>query len=386
MKRYLGPLVIVFILILIPQVSASDSPSPRMGSRMIYDPVNQRVLLFGGSYYDNQYTLYNDLWSYDYSTNTWTEIDASGFIPGRFNTPLAYDPDTHKIIVFSGFGANERNADMYSYDVAANQWTRLRPSPIPVARSDTSIVYDEKYDKIIIFSGYVHLNDTHPLDTWAYDVPTNTWERMNPETTPRGQYGHYFVYDTIHERVLMLGGHWSEGEGSHGYTDGLWQYDYGTDTWTLLDENPPLPYRYWHTFSFNTNNGEATVFSGSQGYGDHRDDTWIYDTETDTWRQAISETNPPSRGCSTAVYDPLNDITLIFGGMAEQVYMDDLWALDNTGQWNQITGDETPPEPVEEQNSIPGYPIISILIGITFIAILKKLVEPEFLKNQRKNI
>ena len=364
MKKQLSLLLILLTLYAIPQVNAQDTPSPRMGSRMIYDSVNQRVLLFGGSYYDNRYTLYNDIWSYDYTTNTWTEIDTPSKPPGRFNTPLVYDSDTHKIIVFSGFGANEQNADMYSYDIESNRWTRLRPNPMPFARSDTSIVYDEKYNKVIILSGYVHYNDTHPRDTWAYDVPSNTWERMGPETTPKGQYGHYFVYDSIHERTLMLGGHWVDDD-SHGYTDGLWQYDYGSDTWTLLNENPTLPERYWHTMSYNTNNGEITVFSGSQGYGDHSDDTWIFSTETDTWRQVNSENTPPSRGCSTAVYDPVNDITLIFGGMADQFYMDDLWVLDSSDQWAQLTGDTS--EPVEQQNSIPGYPSVSILLGLTLI-------------------
>jgi hypothetical protein len=366
MKRTWVLLLLVLVLITVPQISATDSPSPRMGSRMIYDPVDQRVLLFGGSMYDNGYTLYNDIWSYRYETNTWTEIETSGGPSGRFNTPLIYDSDTHRIIVFSGFGANERSADMYSYDIAENTWTRLQPSPMPFARSDTSVVYDEKYDKIIMFSGYVHHNDTHPLDTWAYDVSTNTWEKMSPNITPKGQYGHYFIYDSIQERSLMLGGHWSEGQ-RHGYTDGLWQYDYGSDIWTLLEETPSLPNRYWHTFSYNTGNGEATVFSGSHGSSDHSDDTWILDTGTGAWRQVESDTRPPSRVCSTAVFDPVNDVTLIFGGMVDQVYLDDLWVLDSSGQWRELTGGTDPTEPIEE-NEIPGFPMLSIMLGIVLIA------------------
>lgn len=362
MKRTWVIPFLVLVFITVPQISATDSPSPRMGSRMIFDPIDQRVLLFGGSMYEDGYTLYNDIWSYRYESNTWTEIETAGGPSGRFNTPMVYDPDTHRIIVFSGFWASERTADMYSYDIAENMWARLRPSPMPAARTDTAIVYDEKYGKIIMFSGNIHLNSIYTLDTWAYDVPTNTWEEMSPEITPKGQYGHHFVYDSLNERVLMLGGHWSEGA-THGYTDGLWQYDYGSDTWTLLNDGPPLPSRYWHTLSYNTDNGEATVFSGSPGNGEYLEDTWILDTVTETWRQVDSETSPPPRICSTAVYDPLNGVTLIFGGRTQTVYMNDIWTLDSTGQWSQMTGERSPTEP----DGIPGYSVLSILLGVVLI-------------------
>ena len=55
-----GLLLVVPALLFLPQVNASDGPSSRIGARMIYDPAGQRVLLFGGSHYDNGYTLYND--------------------------------------------------------------------------------------------------------------------------------------------------------------------------------------------------------------------------------------------------------------------------------------------------------------------------------------
>jgi N-acetylneuraminic acid mutarotase len=342
MRRHVVVLPVVLILFSLLPANASDYPSTRIGVKMIYDPAGERILLFGGSRYDNGYTLFNDLWSYQYGTNTWAEIDTPDSPGGRFSTPLVYDPDTHQLFVFSGFGADEESADMFTYDIVANTWTRKRTTPIPSARSDTAIVYDEKYDKVIMFSGFVHLDDTHPTDTWAYDVSANTWERMSPKVTPKGQYGHRFAYDSLHERVLMLGGHWSEGQ-SHGYTDGLWQYDYGSDTWTLLQANPAPPPRYWHTLTYNTGNGEVTVFSGSRGGDNLFDDAWILDTETMKWREVESKNSPNARCVSDAVYDPVNNVTLIFGGTDFSTYFNDLWALDSSGQWRQLTGDEVHP-------------------------------------------
>jgi len=129
------------------------------------------------------------------------------------------------------------------------------------------------------------------------------------------------IYDPVDQMVLLFGGSMYD-DGYTLYND-LWSYRYETNTWTEI--------------------------------------------ETTSWRQVDSEVRPPSRCCSIVVYDPVNDVILIFGGMANQVYMDDLWALDSAGQWSQLTGGAGPVEPVEE-NGIPGYPMLSILLGFAMIS------------------
>ncbi|MFX1252160.1 MAG: Kelch repeat-containing protein [Promethearchaeota archaeon] len=51
------------------------SPSPRSGHGMVYDPVNQKVILFGGG--NENHIFMNDTWVYDYLTNTWTGMITS---------------------------------------------------------------------------------------------------------------------------------------------------------------------------------------------------------------------------------------------------------------------------------------------------------------------
>ena len=73
MRKHRILLVALFLLIScygLPHVEASESiPPARFGHRMVYDPVNERVLLFGGAVWENRYTFFDDLWSYDPSTN-----------------------------------------------------------------------------------------------------------------------------------------------------------------------------------------------------------------------------------------------------------------------------------------------------------------------------
>jgi len=59
---------------LLPVSVSSAAPDQRLGHRMIYDPVGQQIILYGGAVWDDQYIFYDELWSYDTGTNTWSEI------------------------------------------------------------------------------------------------------------------------------------------------------------------------------------------------------------------------------------------------------------------------------------------------------------------------
>ena len=56
MRKAVKTLLVALLVLLplVPHASAVDSPSPRHGARMIYDPVTKRILLFGGAKYENR--------------------------------------------------------------------------------------------------------------------------------------------------------------------------------------------------------------------------------------------------------------------------------------------------------------------------------------------
>jgi hypothetical protein len=50
-------------------------PLKRTGHSLVYDPVNQRILVFGGTWQTtNGEKRTDDVWAYDAPTNTWTEL------------------------------------------------------------------------------------------------------------------------------------------------------------------------------------------------------------------------------------------------------------------------------------------------------------------------
>ena len=313
----------------------------------------------------------------------WTEVEYGTGPSGRFNHMMVYVPDRHQLFLFGGFGANDRIGDTWVYGFEANEWTRLRPQDGPSPRSDAAIAYDEANRVVILHDGYCR-DDSHPKDTWLYDLGENDWMLMAPEESPRPQYGHYMIYDSLNRRVVMYGGHWSyAGTSQHGYSDGVWTYDYPSDTWTKVDTATSLPKRYWHTITYDDARGTMVVFGGSGENDAVLDDTWLYDLSTNTWKRLDTDVKPPNRENSALVYNPAHDKLILFGGIREidEPPLDDLWVLDIAeGTWREMSSEPVSTEGQEGstegqddesgQTGIPGFPLLSIILSMVLIMIL----------------
>src|SRR5262249_42287178 len=77
------------------------SPSPRQGHNVVYDSTNKAVLLFGG--FDSATAkYYNDLWVYQYATNTWTPVSTPASPSGRRAGAMTYDALRQRTVLYGG--------------------------------------------------------------------------------------------------------------------------------------------------------------------------------------------------------------------------------------------------------------------------------------------
>ena len=226
---------------------------------------------------------------------------------------------------------------------------------------------------MILSDGYCR-DDSSPQDTWVFDFDSIDWTRMDPENSPLPQYGHHMVYDSVNRHVVMYGGHWStQDPRTHGYSDGVWVYNYRSDSWTKVDEATSLPSRYWHQMAYDGDRGQLIVFSGSMGDDSRRDDTWLLDTDEFTWERLESEVSPEGRANSAMAYDSAHQKVILFGGLKDfgEPALGDLWVLDPVeGTWEE-RGAEVVDVDVEQQEEeettatgIPGFPVVSLLTGL----------------------
>jgi len=377
--------------------SPASGPSPRYGCRLIYDPVNERLILFGGSEWDDD-IFYDDTWTYDYSSNTWVELNPTNRPPQRFNPGIAYIADRQAILIFGGYRTPDRHLnDTWLFDVKTDTWREIEPSNSPTPRSSMGMAYDAKNRRVVLFGGSSNSEYPHS-DTWVYDFESNSWTEMHPSVSPKPQYGVGMVYDSLNERILLLEGHWvirdQSGSVRDGYDGGLYTYDYAADTWKKIECSTP-PGRYWYSTTYDPDLGRMIVFGGIRwigGRGNLYDETWIYDSSTNTWSKS-GEKGPEKRYISAMAYDQGNRVTVLFGG-ADVIgeapgggdlrkYYQDTWALNATFAWDEMISRST--TPVESDIVIVDATYLALMVfivlGAAFLYLKRKALATIFQRN-----
>lgn len=92
---------------------AGDLPPARSGHKMVYDPGAGRMILFGG--WDGDHEL-DDTWAYDPAANAWTALEPEGGSPQpRDMFSMVYDPITQQLILFGGWDGETDRDDTWGF-------------------------------------------------------------------------------------------------------------------------------------------------------------------------------------------------------------------------------------------------------------------------------
>jgi hypothetical protein len=105
---------------------SGTSPTSRRFHTAIYDPVRDRVVVFGG----DAPGVLNDVWALSLGgTPAWTELAPSGIPPSaRYLHGAIYDPVRDRMVVFGGWDPSSRN-DVWALSLAGSPaWTLLAPT------------------------------------------------------------------------------------------------------------------------------------------------------------------------------------------------------------------------------------------------------------------
>jgi len=249
-------------------------PSARSGQSAICDPVRDRVVMFGGI---SGGAALSDAWELTLAgTPEWAPLATSGAVPpGRLGHAAIYDPVRDRMLVLGG-----RSGPLYLSDVWALSlgdspaWTPLSPSGTPPsARAFHAAVYDAARDRVVVFGGIGpsgHLNDV-----WALSLEGLVWTQLSLASPPPARQASAAIYDPVADRVVVFGGY---------------------------DGN--------------------TLF----------DDAWALSLASTAWSKLLpGGTVPTSRTGSSAIYDPLSDRMLVFGGRTLAGSSNETWGLHFVG-------------------------------------------------------
>lgn len=239
-------------------------------------------------------------------------------------------------------------ADLYHYDFASQEWTKLYGGEKgPCARVEASVA--EVDGKLYLLGGYNQLKGSleYFQDLWCYDPATRSWAKLSEELVPGflPRVGVELV--GVGSDLFGFFGYAAIGDGNI-YFDDIIRFDFEAGNWVSISVQGDAP---------APRNGHSVAAVGRKVYlyggynetvpGKYLGDLWAFDLDTLTWEQVESLGVAPIPRHSTGMVASSDGASLFLcGGMANKVYLNDVWKLDLASkEWSQAVFQiPTPPE------------------------------------------
>lgn len=309
---------------------AGPMPSARRNASAIFDPVENRMVIFAGTP-SGAASVLNDVWGFDFDTNTWINITPPAGPPApapRLFPASIYDPFGRQMIMWSGQASGVFFNDVWAFNLNTNAWSQFAPSGGPPnVRYGVGYTFDPIARDLVTFAGFTNLGRFH--DVWRFNDQADTWTDVSPGTGPGERCLHAACYDARRHRMIMYAG-----QNNAGALDDLWALDLDTDTWTQFTPAVKPAGRFFASMIYDAAHHRAVVFGGQTTLS-LVNQVWMFDLWTNKWTQVTPAGTPPTpRSGSAAIYDGANDRMIVFGG-TDGSARNDVWAL--TGLSNVIT-------------------------------------------------
>jgi len=358
------------------QLNPTGGPPPVRGSHTaVFDQATNRMAVFAGQNSSGLFCIsticYNDVWVLSDAdgsggTSAWTQLTPIGTPPTpRIGPTAVQDLFTNRMIVFGGSGSvpsfptsyNDVWVLSHANGLGAPAWTQLSPAGTPPARRrQASAVYDLLRNRMTVYGGFTDSGPSHTFgDLWVLSNAngvggTPAWTQLAPSgvgPTPRNS--HSAVYDEITNRMIVFGGFAAIASNEVWVlvnANGL-----GTPTWTQLTPTggPPLG-RGGHSAVYDPVTNSMVVFGGNTAASVNLNDVWVLSNANGlggppAWTQLAPTGGPPSeRDFHTAVYNLVTNRMVLFGGYTGVFCgacpaTNDTWVLTQANGCREANGD-----------------------------------------------
>jgi hypothetical protein len=186
-------------------------------SQMAYDPINHFAILFGGT--DPSWNVQNKVWLYNYTANTWTNPNPAAPPLARYEMNVFWNPANKTVMVYGGYNWNAGTVydDIWQYSASANTWFKFNPANKPTGRYVSQMTWDVRLGKAFMFGGYAS-GTGYSNETWTFDPSTTTWSKLQPTSDPGILCCGIMVHNTLESVDVIYGGYGS------GNLDKTWLY------------------------------------------------------------------------------------------------------------------------------------------------------------------
>jgi hypothetical protein len=324
-------------------------PASRSLATIVVDKLARRAVMFGGGSYNNSY---NDVWTLSLDTKrgyAWESLATSGSNPiARSGHTAIYDPIHNRMVVFGGRNGMTALTDVWALDLGTATWHQLVTYGTPPrGRVYISAVYDRARRSMVVFGGndlYTGYNDVNELL-----LDSMKWRAIAPSGAPpeaRWSYNAFYGSgDAWAERLVIFGGQTKSGQ----FVNDVWTLTLvpGFEAWTKLNPGGSIPEgRSNCATCFDTVARRAYFFGGfNYTRGVYYSDIYILDMLSLSWTKLNPAGRIPSeRRCPAGAFDPWNRNFITFGGQTNDGFTNE-WPYIYVGEasdWHDTGPNESP--------------------------------------------
>jgi hypothetical protein len=320
------------------QLPGSNGPSARRQGPIAYDPDGDRMWVVGGI--NASRLADDDAWSLGLKGGgTWAQARTG--TDARYQHAAVYDAARDRMVVFGGGTPANLNTAWQlpgggiGLDVVPLHEIGTRPAP----RSDFGNALDTARDRFVVFGG---LGATRLNDTWVLSLDATVWAPLEVVgTPPSARAGHSMIYDSARDRMVVFGG------SSGSRLNDCWELSLsGTPTWSpLATSGSPPEARFGHRAVYDPVRDRMLVFAGLGSA--LKNDVWALDFAAgNTWHQLAPSGSPPE-ACQypSMIYDPLGDRVVVYGGKTSNFpsAITSALSLSPALSWTRLAPSGTPP-------------------------------------------
>lgn len=290
-------------------VTPPSAPQARWLAALVYDDVQNRVLMFGG-FSTNGTSLgpLNDLWAWD--GQHWTFLSVGG-PSARGDMLAAWDGTRHRLVVYGGANNDGPLGDTWEWD--GSTWTQ-RATGGPSVRRHFVGGFDRARSRVVMTGGLLGVSETSLTDTWEWDGQQWSQQATTMPTVSSSPALAGMAYSETRSALLVLTGSFASGPTS------LLQWN-GTE-WSTVAAGPtislPVPIAA-------TGDDELTLLQSSV---------------TLRWQGGAftsASSSGPTTSFGSMAFDKARSRLVLFGGLNGNATSSDTWLWDGTS-WSKVSG------------------------------------------------
>jgi hypothetical protein len=174
-----------------------------------YDPVNRMVVAVGTGPWNqpgHRECRNSQMYTLDVTDPNAPWIKKRTPPSGFGDANLVWDSINNRMLVYGGVYPTLDT--LYSYNAATDVWTLIQTNPDPVYGKPPAGAPHAAFDSVNGILLVLGASDQPYIPTWAYNVRTNTWKKMNPTGELDGnivQTGARMIFDPVNNVFFLLG-------------------------------------------------------------------------------------------------------------------------------------------------------------------------------------